>query len=315
MIFNDAFNRFNQMPPEHLKRRLRVSFHGERGQDAGGLTREFYTELSREMFNPNYSLFNLSSSGSTYYPNPKSSIMGPHLEYFKFVGRIIGKAIFDECLLDCYFVKSLYKMIVGEQLSFYDVEDFDNEFFNNLKWLLENDVEPLQQTFVVEQDYFGKRVEHELIPGMKNELVTNENKHLYVEAFAQFKMYTSIKQQVDSFLEGFYEIIPKDLISVFNHKELELLISGLPNFSVEDLKQNTEFQGYNSQSPQVLWLFEVLESFPSTEKGEFLQFVTGSSKVPVEGFKGLLGMRGPQKFNISKVIGEDIFRLPAGHTW
>jgi E3 ubiquitin-protein ligase HUWE1 len=102
------------------------------------------------MFNPNYSLFNLSSSGSTYYPNPKSNVERDHLRYFKFIGRVIGKSIFDECLLECYFVRSLYKIMSGEALTFYDLEDFDNEFFNNLKWCLENDVEALNTTFSIE---------------------------------------------------------------------------------------------------------------------------------------------------------------------
>jgi E3 ubiquitin-protein ligase HUWE1 len=108
------------------------------------------------MFNPGYSLFILSSSGSTYYPNPKSQVEPDHLKYFKFIGRMIGKALFDECLLECYFVKSLYKIMTGEPLNFTDVEDFDNEFFNNLKWCLENDVSCLMTTMVVEQDFFGK---------------------------------------------------------------------------------------------------------------------------------------------------------------
>ncbi len=102
------------------------------------------------MFNPNYSLFILSSSGSTYYPNPKSYVERDHLRYFKFIGRVIGKALFDECLLECYFVKSLYKIMTGEPLTFQDLEDFDNEFFNNLKWCLENDITPLYATFVAE---------------------------------------------------------------------------------------------------------------------------------------------------------------------
>jgi E3 ubiquitin-protein ligase HUWE1 len=126
-----------------MKGRLHIQFTGERGQDAGGLTRDFFIELSREMFNPNYSLFILSSSGSTYYPNPKSYVERDHLRYFKFIGRIVGKALFDECLLECYFVKSLYKIMTGEPLSFLDLEDFDNEFYNNLKWCLENDIETL----------------------------------------------------------------------------------------------------------------------------------------------------------------------------
>lgn len=40
----------------------------------------------------------------------------------------------------------------------------------------------------------------------------------------------NIKAQIDAFLEGFYELVPKELISIFNFKELELLISGLPDF-------------------------------------------------------------------------------------
>ena len=53
----------------------------------------------------------------------------------------------------------------------------------------------------------------------------------------------------------------------------------------------------------------------NSERAEFLQFVTGSSKVPLDGFKGLIGMRGPQKFTIAKIKSDDIMRLPSGHTW
>jgi E3 ubiquitin-protein ligase HUWE1 len=65
----------------------------------------------------------------------------------------------------------------------------------------------------------------------------------------------------------------------------------------------------------VQWLWEILESFENAERAEFLQFVTGSSKVPLDGFKGLIGMRGPQKFTIAKIKTDDILRLPSGHTW
>jgi len=193
---------------------------------------------------------------------------------------MVGKAIFDECLLECYFVKSLYKIMTGEPLCFSDLEDFDNEFYNNMKWCLENDVDCLMTTFVAETDYFGKPLEVELIEGGKTIPVTNQNKREYVEKLCYFKLYSEIQKQVDNFLEGFYELIPKELVSVFNYKELELLISGLPNFDckfryfkriiVNDLKANTEFSGYTATSQQVLWLWEVLESFDSSERAEFL---------------------------------------------
>lgn len=144
------------------------------------------------MFNPNYSLFILSSSGSTYYPNPKSYIERDHLRYFKFVGRILGKALFDDCLLECYFVKSLYKIMTGESLSIADLEDFDNTYYNNLKWCLENDVACLETTMSVEQDYFGKTEEIELIPGGKKIPLTNDNKWDYVEKVSKYRLYGSI---------------------------------------------------------------------------------------------------------------------------
>jgi len=115
-------------------------------------------------------------------------------------------------------------------------------------------------------------------------------------------------------LEGFYDLIPRDLIRIFNHKELELCISGLPSYDINDLRANSEFQGYSASSPQIQWLFEILESFENSERAEFLQFVTGSAKVPVDGFKSLQGMRGIQKFTVVKVVTSDYLRLPSGHT-
>lgn len=84
---------------------------------------------------------------------------------------------------------------------------------------------------------------------------------------------------------------------------------------MDDLKANTEYSGYSASSPQVQWLWEILEQLENSERAEFLQFVTGSSKVPLDGFKGLIGMRGPQKFTIAKIKTDDIMRLPSGHTW
>lgn len=65
------------------------------------------------------------------------------------------------------------------------------------------------------------------------------------------KMTESIKSQIKSFLEGFYEVIPKELISIFNEQELELLISGLPTIDIDDLKSNSEYRNYQENSLQV----------------------------------------------------------------
>lgn len=60
-----------------------------------------------------------------------------------------------------------------------------------------------------------------------------------------------VSLRLGAFLEGFYDIIPKRLISIFNEQELELLISGLPNIDIEDLRANTEYHKYQANSIQV----------------------------------------------------------------
>jgi E3 ubiquitin-protein ligase HUWE1 len=143
--------------------------------------------------------------------------------------------------------------------------------------------------------------------------VTEANKREYVQLACQMKMTESIKAQIKSFLEGFYEIIPKDLIAIFNEQELELLISGLPTIDIDDLKANTEYRSYQETSLQVQWFWRALRSFDQADRARFLQFVTGTSKVPLQGFVALEGMNGVQKFQIHR-DDRSTDRLPCAHT-
>ena len=144
------------------------------------------------MVDPSYSLF--IESRSTYYPSPNSNVQAQHLSYFKFIGRMIGKAILEEILLDCYFKKSFYKLITGEYLHFNDLKDFDDDLSKNYQETLNLDAELLCATFVIVIDNFGENYEHELIENGKNIPVTNDNKHLYIEKMCHFKLYGQIQK-------------------------------------------------------------------------------------------------------------------------
>lgn len=98
---------------------------------------------------------------------------------------------------------------------------------------------------------------------------------------------------------------------MFNDHELELLISGLPEIDVDDLRANTEYQGYSSSSTVITWFWEVVREMDEQDLALLVQFVTGTSKVPLEGFKALQGVSGPQKFQIHKAYGPSD-RLPSG---
>ena len=96
---------------------MHITFQDEEGVDAGGLSREFFAILAKEMFNPNYALFMSTEDGCTFQPNPNSNINLDHLRYFRFVGRIVGKAVVDGFLLDAHFTRSLYKHMLGIKAS------------------------------------------------------------------------------------------------------------------------------------------------------------------------------------------------------
>jgi E3 ubiquitin-protein ligase HUWE1 len=73
--------------------------------------------------------------------------------------------------------------------------------------------------------------------------------------------------------------VPPELISIFDAQELELLISGLPDIDLDDLRAHTDYQGYKPTDPEITYFWNVLKSFSKQEKALFLQFVTGTSKV------------------------------------
>ena len=253
-IFEDSFREFYRRSAEELKGNLYIQFEGEEGQDVGGLLREWYLIIARKMFDQNYALFATTPGDRvTYMPNPSSHVNPNHLNYFKFIGRVIAKAIYDNKLLECYFTRSFYKHILGKPVHYTDMEAEDYSFYKGMVFLLEHDLNEIgaDLTFSIDVQEFGITESKNLKENGKDIAVTESNKREYVQLACQMKMTGSIRSQIKSFLEGFYEIIPKHLISIFNEQELELLISGLPTIDIDDLKANTEYHKYTENSLQV----------------------------------------------------------------
>ncbi|EHY64806.1 hypothetical protein NERG_02209 [Nematocida ausubeli] len=312
-VFEDTFHQLMRLTGEQVRNaKFNIKFVGEEGVDAGGLTREWYSELSKEMFNPNYALF--TPIGSSYQPNHISHINPEHLVYFKFIGRIIGKAVYDEMTVDCHFTRAFYKRVLRIPVDLSDVEALDPEFHRSLVWILENDIENvLEMTFSMEQDRFGITEVIDLKENGRNIPLTNANKREYVELVCGFKLVRVIERQLSAFAEGFFEILDINLLKMFNEKEVELLISGLPEIDVDDWRNNTVYFGYTSESQVIRWYWRAVRNFSMEERAKLLQFATGTSKLPLEGFAGLRCPNGNQKFQIHKASGGST-RLPTAHT-
>jgi E3 ubiquitin-protein ligase HUWE1 len=295
--------------------KLSIRFHGEEGVDAGGVTREWFQSISRQMFNADYALFvPVASDRTTFHPNRLSSINPEHLMFFKFIGRIIGKALYEGRVLDCHFSRAVYKQIMGKQVNLRDMETLDLEYYKSLEWMIHNEItDIITETFSTEAEAFGEMQTIDLIENGRNIPVTEDNKHEYVRLITEHRLIRAVQEQLENFLKGFHDIVPAELVSIFSEQELELLISGLPDINVDDWKNNTEYHNYTAASPQIQWFWRAVRTFEKEEQAKLLQFVTGTSKVPLNGFKELEGMNGFSKFNIHRDYGSKD-RLPSSHT-
>lgn len=315
-IFEDSFAEITRQSATDLKKRLMIKFDGEDGLDYGGLSREFFFLLSHEMFNPFYCLFEYSAHDNyTLQINPHSGINPEHLNYFKFIGRVVGLAIFHRRFLDAFFIGALYKMVLGKAVALADMEGVDADFHRSLQWMLDNDISGgiLEQTFSTEDERFGVLTTEDLIPNGRNIDVTNENKKEYVDLMVKWRIEKRIAEQFQAFKEGFHELIPQDLINVFDERELELLIGGIAEIDVDDWKKHTDYRGYTESDEVIQNFWQVVRSWDGEQKSRLLQFTTGTSRIPVNGFKDLQGSDGPRRFTIEKT-GE-LTNLPKAHTW
>lgn len=315
-VFLDSFKSLYFKSAEEMKYgKLSIRFHGEEGVDAGGVTREWFQVIARQMFNADYALFvPVASDRTTFHPNRLSSINPEHLMFFKFIGRIIGKALYEGRVLDCHFSRAVYKQIMSKQVNLKDMETLDLEYYKSLEWMLHNDItDIITETFSTEVEAFGEMQTVDLIEDGRNIPVTEENKHEYIRLITEYRLTGAVQEQLAEFLRGFHDIVPAELVSIFSEQELELLISGLPDINVDDWKNNTEYHNYTAASPQIQWFWRAVRTFEKEEQAKLLQFVTGTSKVPLNGFKELEGMNGFSKFNIHRDYGSKD-RLPSSHT-
>jgi E3 ubiquitin-protein ligase NEDD4 len=194
-----------------------------------------------------------------------------------------------------------------------DMEGVDVEFYRSLQWTIDNDINGiLDLTFSAEEERFGELVTVDLKPGGRDVEVTNENKKEYVELITEWKIQKCVEEQFKAFMDGFNELVPEDLVNVFDERELELLIGGIAEIDVEDWKKHTDYRGFQESDEAIQWFWKCVSEWDNEQRARLLQFTTGTSRIPVNGFKDLQGSDGPRRFTIEKA-GEPN-QLPKSHT-
>lgn len=320
-MLEDAYESFNKLG-ETFKHKLSIRFtneHGEEiGVDGGGLTKEFLTGVVKEGFK---GLF-VENDSHELYPNPQIGLKYQYrvnseeqlksLSYINFLGKIIGKCLYERVLVDINFSSFfLTKFNTGYKNSFDDLRSLDGELYANLIKLLsmsDEELEALNLTFSVDEKIDERNISIDLIPNGSIILVNNSNKLKFVHEVSNFKLNRLINIQSNSFLNGLFEMISKEWLAMFNPYELQMLISGEKDVNINDLKENVEYGGYIQNDQTICDFWEIVEEMSSTERFQLVKFVTSVPRAPLLGFKALV-----PRFGI-KNSGNEPGRLPTSST-
>ncbi|CAB4254504.1 similar to Saccharomyces cerevisiae YGL141W HUL5 Multiubiquitin chain assembly factor (E4) [Maudiozyma barnettii] len=308
----DAYNNKGDLFKSSLSVKFVNEFGPEEGIDGGGVTKEFLTSVADEGFkDPKYGLF-ATNEQYELYPNPTGDSVT--LDQLSFMGKIVGKCLYDHVLIDVdfsrFFLKKLLNYSNMFRSTFDDLNSLDSTLYQTLTRLLviedSQEIESLDLYFEI-NDSKGNIIE--LIPNGSTTKVNKHNILKYVLRIAEYKLDISLLEGVTAFHRGLSVMIPPIWLEMFNPEELEMLISGgKKDFDIIDLQKNTEYGGYTEDDITITNFWDIINEMTSEERCKFLKFVTSVPQAPLQGFESL-----DPKFGIRNA-GEDLTRLPTAST-
>jgi E3 ubiquitin-protein ligase HECTD2 len=296
---------------EEIKKGLRIDFVGEEGVDAGGLRKEWFLLLVREIFDPHHGLFVYDEDSQFCYFNPycfESS------EQFFLVGVLLGLAIYNSTILDVAFPPFVFKKMLASAPSsnapvtsaprlvhgytLEDLAEYRPSLARGLRQLLEfeGDVEEtFCRNFVAEVDRYGDILEVPLCSNGENKAVTNSNRREFVDLYIQYLLDTSVIRQYEPFKRGFFTVCGGNALSLFRPEEIELLVRGSDEpLDVPSLRAVAVYEGWPNGNKdvekqlQVMWFWEFFERVSPVDQRKILSFITGSDRIPAMGATNLI---------------------------
>ena len=305
-LIEDALNELSKQDIK-LQNPIKVKFIGEQGVDEGGVRKEFFLLFIRQIFDPNYGMFNYNPKTRLYWFNHYT--FEPKIKY-ELIGIIFGLAIYNNIILDVKFPITVYRKLLDLKPTLEDMKECDPELYKNLKFLKETKDEKLKEEldtdFTIVDDKFGEKVVINLKENGDKIKVDQSNKDEYVDLYLNWYFNTSIKEVFTSFERGFYRVFSRDLSKILSPEELELIICGNQILDFHELKRVCKYEEYTKDSETIKYFWEVLLEFNEEEKKKFLSFVTGCDRAPIDGL-------GSLPITISNG-GSDIEQLPSAHT-
>lgn len=258
--------------------------------------RDWLSMMTKKLADPASGLFTcVNEVDQTYYINSDShAVLGDeHLNFFYAAGRLVGRALVQGDLIEFHLATPLLKILLGLPVSFHDLEHFDPVTYKNLKFLVENsNVESLDLDFSVQEKRNGEVVTVNLIPNGRNVPVTDANKLEYLNRKTQYVLVESVAPQLHALCKGFYEVVPQELLLIFDPEELDYVLCGSDEIDVDEWERESRYGMGLYDHGAKRWFWRMVREMPEDYKRRLLHYATGSTRVPVGGFKALKSWDG-----------------------
>ncbi|CAG2066369.1 unnamed protein product, partial [Timema podura] len=335
-LVSDSLNEIASKQKD-LKKKLKVSFVGEPGLDMGGLTKEWFLLLIRQIFHPDYGMF-------VYHPNSRcywfSTDQEGNLREYNLIacksyddslpsvlvssGVLMGLAVYNSIILDLHFPSVCYRKLLSPPVvppsdsarvgvvkspTMEDLAEIMPDVSRGLAELLAyegNVEEDMCLTFQVSLEEYGQVKTYKLREEGENVPVTNESREEYVDLYLDWILNAAIYEQFRAFYLGFHSVCASNALIMLRPEEVEMLVCGSPTLDLNELRKVTEYDGYKADDVIIIDFWEVLQSLSDELKKKFLLFATGSDRVPVGGM-------GEMTFKITRVTNKPD-NLPEAHT-
>ena len=305
-VLENSMEQFEKINPF---KELKIIFIGEESQDAGGLIREWLTILFQTILDYKTGLFERSDTEEVgYVIKPDLSPSQDMLKQYFFIGRVLAKALLENLTVNCCFNKVIYQLILGEKIKLDDLIFIDRPLYKSLKQLISMRDECGGENIAFCEIYFtydlegkdGMIYQQDLIENGSEVLVTQDNLDLYIEKRIEY--YTKSQMGgIKEIISGINTIFPVEYLKIFTSDQLGLLINGTPFIDTEDWRMNTQYKNYNDYDNVIINFWDIISNLSQEQLSNFLLFCTGSSRVPIGGFKSLESNRGQiSKFEIVK---------------
>ncbi|XP_066534817.1 probable E3 ubiquitin-protein ligase HERC3 [Hoplias malabaricus] len=288
-LVSDALRELTIYNDVDLKKPLKVIFDGEEAVDAGGVTKEFFLLLLKELMDPVYGMF-------THYPESNllwfSDKCFVEHNWFHLIGIICGLAIYNSTVVDLHFPLVLYKKLLDVSPALDDLKELSPTEGRSLQQLLDyegNDIEEaFCLNFAITREYYGVTEVKELVPGGENTLVDRSNREEFVQAYLHYVFGDSVRELYSAFSGGFLKVCGGRILSLFQPSELMAMVVGNSSYNWEELEKNAVYKGeFSASHPTVRMFWEVFHDFPLEKKKQFLLFLTGSDRIPIHGMASL----------------------------